>query len=98
MADFFEPGKTYARASSRITEVSKVFRCVAVADHPDDKQPRAFGFVAFTTPGSEWHGTTPWTLDHWAQGWAEVPAHTCPNCEGVDPQSCAFNKTEGDPR
>lgn len=24
--------------------------------------------------------------------------HSCPNCEGVDPQTCTFNKEEGNPR
>lgn len=88
---FFEQGKTYVRDESiRITEVPRIFRCVAVAEHPVSGELRAFGFVAFAHGGDEWCETA-WTPDHWNQGWVEYAAHSCDNCLGVGPDTCMHN-------
>lgn len=87
---FFESGKTYCRDElARVSEVLRIFRCVAVAAHPNNGQPQAFGFVRYAH-GFEWQGAV-WSSAHWGHGWVESDAHSCGNCLGVDPETCLYN-------
>jgi hypothetical protein len=68
---FFRPGTTYSHGSGpyRAPELATVFRCVAVADHPQcHGELRAFGFVRDGSPDAPWASTV-MTEREWAQGW-----------------------------
>lgn len=78
MATFFEPGKVYIEAKPFVPpENLGVFRCVAVAEHPRNGEPRAFGFCATVHPGDNWVCYFV-TLSQWEDGWTEYADATTP--------------------
>lgn len=71
-ATFFETGKTYIRNEPfKAPEILPSFRCLHVAEHPRNGEPRAFGFgntAAFFD--TDWFSTA-LTPESWADGWVE---------------------------
>lgn len=63
-ANFFEPGRTYAR---RVTAGLAEFRVARIATHPDGYSV-AFGWYR-RRPRTSWH---PYSCDDYFSGWAEV--------------------------
>jgi hypothetical protein len=79
--DFFRAGTAYMQAGAyRSPEDRAVFVCHAVAPHPRDGLPRAFGFLRGGAQSS-WRSAA-LQLDNWRQGWTPTE---------VDPEAGALS-------
>jgi hypothetical protein len=67
MDDFFRTGKDYDDAEPyKAPELTRIFRCEWVCNHPETGEPVAFGFMRVHQDGSQWVGTG-MGQGHWDQ-------------------------------
>ncbi|MEV7177876.1 hypothetical protein [Kitasatospora sp. NPDC093679] len=88
-SEFFRPGRTYVAGSPfTAPETAVIFRCVAVAEHPGKKEPRALGFAATVYP-LRW-ASVAFDAGNWQVGWMDMG----PTVEGEDDQERPANPAE----